>query len=105
MLTGDTVYPGRLYVRDTAAFAASVHRLADFARAHPVTYLLGAHIEQSRTPFLDYPVGTVSQPDEHALELVPAQLFELDGAVQAMRGRFTRTPLRDFTIWPVPEQR
>ena len=105
LLTGDTFYPGRLYVRDTAAFAASVHRLADFARAHPVTYLLGAHIEQSRTPFLDYPVGTVNQPDEHALEFVPAQLFELDGAVQAMRGRFTRTPLRDLTIWPLPEQR
>jgi glyoxylase-like metal-dependent hydrolase (beta-lactamase superfamily II) len=102
LLTGDTFYPGRLYVRDTAAFAASVHRLTDFARTHPIIHLLGAHVEQTRTPFRDYPVGTVDQPDEHVLELTPAQLLELDAAVQAMRGRIVRTPLRDVTVWPVP---
>ena len=100
LLTGDTFYPGRLYVRDTAAFATSVARLADFARHHPITHILGTHIEQQRTPFRDYPVGTVDQPDEHGLDLTTAQLFELDSAVQTMRGRLTRTLLRDVTIWP-----
>jgi hypothetical protein len=32
--------------------------------------------------------------------LTPAQLFELDSAVQSMRGRFRRAALRDLTIWP-----
>lgn len=100
LLTGDTYYPGRLYVRDTAAFARSIVRLADFARSHPVTMMLGAHIEQSATPFVDYPVGTVDQPAEHALPLGGAQLFELESAVLAMRGKFARTPLRDVTVWP-----
>lgn len=101
MLTGDTFYPGRLYVRDTAAFAASIDRLTAFAKRHEVTHFLGAHIEQMRTPYRDYPVGTVDQPEEHALSLDRAGLLELDSAVTAMRGRFVRTPLRDVTIWPV----
>ena len=100
MLTGDTFYPGRLYVRDTAAYAASIDRLARFVRTHRVTHMLGAHVEQSKTPYVDYPVGTKDQPNEHGLDLTPAQLFELDSAVQSMRGRFRRLPLRDVTIWP-----
>lgn len=101
LLTGDTFYPGRLYVRDTAAFARSVDRLAQFARSHRVTHFLGAHIENSRTPYRDYPVGTVDQPEEHGLDLDRAQLMELDSVVRAMRGRMTRTALRDLTIWPL----
>jgi glyoxylase-like metal-dependent hydrolase (beta-lactamase superfamily II) len=100
MLTGDTFYPGRLYVRDTAAFAVSIDRLARFVRSHDVRHLLGAHVEQSKTPYVDYPVGTKDQPNEHGLDLTPAQLFELDSAVQTMRGRFRRVLLRAVTIWP-----
>jgi hydroxyacylglutathione hydrolase len=100
LLTGDTFYPGRLYVRDTAAFANSIARLADFARRHPIAHILGTHIENTSTPYRDYPVGTVDQPEEHGLDLTPAQLFELDSVVHAMRGRMTRTVLRDVTVWP-----
>ena len=102
LLTGDTFYPGRLYVRDTAAFARSIARLADFTRRHPVTVMLGAHIEQTTTPFVDYPQGTVDQPAEHGLALGSAQLFELDSTVRTLRGRFVRTALRDVTVWPLP---
>jgi len=100
MLTGDTFYPGRLYVRDTAAFARSINRLARFVRGHHVTHMLGAHVEQTSTPSVDYPIGTKDQPNEHRLDLAPAQFFELDSAVQSMRGRFRRLALRDVTIWP-----
>ena len=101
LLTGDTFYPGRLYVRDTAAYAASIHRLAQFVRRHPIVHLLGAHIENTRTSFQDYSEGTVDQPDEHVLELGRAQLVALDSVVQARRGRFSRTVLRDLTVWPL----
>lgn len=100
LLTGDTFYPGRLYVRDTAAFARSIDRLARFVRGHRVTHMFGAHVEQTSTPFVDYPVGTKDQPSEHGLDLAPHQLFELDSAVQSMRGKFRRVALRDVTIWP-----
>ena len=101
LLTGDTFYPGRLYVRDTAAFAASTARLVTFTASRPVSAILGTHIEQARTPFTDYPVGTRDQPDEDRLELSRAELVTLDSAARAMRGHFVRTRLPRFTIWPL----
>ena len=101
LLTGDTFYPGRLYVRDTAAFATSIDRLTEFSRTHRVTHMLGAHVENTSTPSIDYPVGTVDQPAEHALSLGRSELVTLDSVVRTMRGRMTRTVLRDVTIWPV----
>ena len=100
LLTGDTFYPGRLYVRDTAAFATSVHRLAQFSRLHRVSHLLGTHIENTDVPGRDYVVGTVDQPHEHALALTVANLLTLDSAMTSMRGRVVRTVFPDFTIWP-----
>jgi hypothetical protein len=101
LLTGDTFYPGRLYVGDTAAFAASTARLVAFTAARPVSAILGTHIEQTRTPFTDYPVETQDQPDEDRLELSRDELVRLDSAVRTMRGRFARTRLPRFTIWPL----
>jgi hydroxyacylglutathione hydrolase len=104
LLTGDTLYPGRLYVRDGPAFSASIERLVAFTRDKPVAHILGAHIENSRTPYLDYPEGTKYQPDEHALELGRAHLLELNNALTEMRGTIVRRVFRDFTVWPVLPQ-
>jgi glyoxylase-like metal-dependent hydrolase (beta-lactamase superfamily II) len=100
LFTGDTLYPGRLYVADGPAYVRSIQRLVDFTNGKIVTHLLGNHIEETRTPFLDYPIGTVCQPDEHALELGRAQLLELNDALQKMNGKIVRMAMRDFTIWP-----
>ena len=100
LLTGDTMYPGRLYVSDADAFTRSVRRLTDFASARTVSHVLGAHVEQTRTPYLDYPVGTKFQPDEHALELASGQLLELNLALAQMEGHVVRRTFRDFTVWP-----
>ena len=100
LLTGDTFYPGRLYVRDTVAFALSVRRLLAFATSRPVRALLGTHIENTDVPGVDYVIGTVDQPREHALALTVAHLRSLDSAITTMRGRFVRTVLPDVTIWP-----
>jgi glyoxylase-like metal-dependent hydrolase (beta-lactamase superfamily II) len=100
LLAGDTLYPGRLYVADFPVFAASIQRLVDFTRDKPVAHILGCHIEQSSTPFLDYPVGTKYQPEEHVLELSRAHLLELNDAVQRLKMEPARYATRDFTIWP-----
>ena len=105
LLTGDTLYPGRLYVRDGPAFTASVQRLVAFTHDKPVAHILGAHIENTRTPYLDYPEGTTHQPDEHALELGRAHLLELNEALTGMRGTIVRRGYRDFTVWPLAPQR
>jgi glyoxylase-like metal-dependent hydrolase (beta-lactamase superfamily II) len=100
LFTGDSLYPGRLYVEDAPAFARSIQRLVDFTRGKIVTHVLGNHIEQTRTAYLDYPIGTVYQPDEHQLELGRAHLLELSQALQDLHGGIERIAFRDFTIWP-----
>ena len=100
LLTGDTLYPGRLYVSDAPAFVASIQRLVDFTKDKPVAHILGTHIEESNTPFLDYPIGTKYQPEEHVLQLSHAHLIEMNEALKSMNGHVVRYALRDFTIWP-----
>jgi hydroxyacylglutathione hydrolase len=102
LLTGDSLYPGRRHVSETdfPAFAASAHRLADFVRAHPVAHVLGTHIEQARTPFLDYPRGTAYQPDEHSLDLARAHVLELNDAFIGMHGKLQKVALPEFTVAP-----
>ena len=100
LLTGDTMYPGRLYVADAAAFTKSARRLVDFTRDLRIAHVLGAHIEQARTPFLDYTIGTRFQPDEHVLELSRGHLLELNDALEHMGSALVRRSMADFTIWP-----
>ncbi len=99
LLTGDSVYPGRVYVNgDPAIFATSHQRLVDFAMAHSVTWVLGTHIEQTRTPYVDYVVGTVYQPDEHPLELGVGVLLEMNEALKAMGDTFHAVRLGEISI-------
>lgn len=100
LLTGDHLYPGRLYVSDFPAYLASTRRLVEFTETRPVAHILGCHIEQSSTPFVDYPVGTVYQPHEHSLELGRANLLELMAGLEAMKDQPKKRALRDITIVP-----
>jgi hydroxyacylglutathione hydrolase len=102
LITGDTVYPGRLYVRDFPAFTASLDRLVDFARARPVTHVLGCHIEMSRSPGRDYPVGATYQPDEAALPMTVNQLTAVRDAARSVAGRRGAHAFGDFTIVVLP---
>jgi hydroxyacylglutathione hydrolase len=104
LLAGDSLYPGRLYVHDFPAFRASIQRLVDFTQDKLVAHILGCHIEESKTPFLDYPIGTKYQPEEHVLELSHAHLIELNETLKAMAGRPVRSAMRDFTVWPRPPE-
>ena len=98
--TGDHLYPGRLYVSDFPAYLASTRRLVEFTASRPVAHVVGCHIEQSATPFVDYPVGTTYQPNEHGPTLGRGHLLELLAGLEAMNGKPVRALFRDFTIWP-----
>ena len=100
LLTGDSLYPGRLYVSDFPNFVSSTQRLVDFTQGKIVAHILGTHIEQAATPYKDYVVGTQYQPDEHPLALSRGHLLELNEALQVMGGRPVRMAMRDFTVWP-----
>jgi len=98
LLTGDTVYPGRLYVRDWPAFAATIDRLVDFCATRPVSHILGCHIEMSGTPGQDYMLGQMYQPDEPPLQLEPADLTVLREATATIGGRPGRHAYPKFIV-------
>ena len=87
LLTGDTVYPGRLYIQDWSAFVRTIDRLLGFCAARPVTHVLGCHIEMSREPGVDYPIFTTYQPDEPPLQMTVDQLREIRRAIDEAGGR------------------
>jgi hydroxyacylglutathione hydrolase len=101
LFTGDTVYPGRLYVFDWPAFVRSIDRLADWCAHRPVTYLLGCHIEMSTTPGADYPVGWSYQPDEPPLELTTDHLKQIQSTLRAHDLQPGRYVLPQMIITPV----
>jgi hydroxyacylglutathione hydrolase len=101
LFTGDTVYPGRLYVFDWAAFTRSIDRLADWCARRPVTHLLGCHIEMTTTPGVDYPVGWTYQPDETPLELTPGHLTQIQSTLRANGGQPGRYVLPEMIVTPV----
>lgn len=105
VLTGDNLYPGRLYVRDFAIYKTSTERLIAFLQGKPVAHILGNHIEQTSTPFKDFPIGSIYHPNEHVLELTFGTLLELENGLASMQDSPHRLAARDFTIWPLdPKQ-
>ncbi|MEU6347597.1 MBL fold metallo-hydrolase [Streptomyces sp. NPDC046977] len=98
LLTGDTVYPGRLYIADWAAFVRTVDRLIAFAADRPVSHVLGCHIEMSREPGVDYPIRTTYQPDEPPLEMTVGQLHEIRRAIDEIGERRGNHPYPGFVI-------
>lgn len=98
--TGDHLYPGRLYISDFPAYLASTRRLVQFTEGKQIAHIVGCHIEQSATPFVDYPIGTQYQPQEHSLTLSRGHLLELLAGLESMRDKPVKLALRDFTISP-----
>ncbi|HEY3906886.1 MAG TPA: MBL fold metallo-hydrolase [Streptosporangiaceae bacterium] len=101
LLTGDTFLPGRLYAPDYPEFVASMDRMVDFASARLVTHVMGCHIEMSRRPGRDYPIGTRYQPDEVPIQMTVEQLVAArDAATASTRPGVHK--FNDFIIYNGP---
>lgn len=102
LFTGDTLYPGLLFINDWATYRTSVARLAQFVASHPIAHVLGAHIEMTATAKQVYPYGTTYQPNEHALPLTAAHVMELDAALSQLGATPPANPVArdDFVIDP-----
>lgn len=100
LFTGDTLYPGQIYVRDWDQYRDSIIRLSDFAQNHTVKAVLGAHIEMTSTPGVMYAIGTTYQPEEDMLPLSPQDVHMLADQLKAQQdskelkfARFIVTPM------------
>lgn len=98
LLTGDTLYPGRLYVEDWDAYSATVDRLLALSAEREVTHVLGCHVEMSTTAGVDYPRGSVHQPDEAPLAMTPRHLRTLREALDAVGGAPGTHRFDDFVV-------
>jgi glyoxylase-like metal-dependent hydrolase (beta-lactamase superfamily II) len=102
LLTGDTVYPGRLYARDFTAFTATLDTLVAFAESRTVTHVLGCHIEMTRRPGRDFPFGATYQPNEAPLQMTVTQLTAVRDAAASVAGRPGVHKFDDFIIFNGP---
>lgn len=105
LLSGDTLYPGRLYIpiNFMADNRASIDRLAAFASKHPIRAALGAHIEMTSTAGQDYGHEAPTHPGEHRLELPASLIGELRAGLKArLDAADTRQVHDHFIIVTVP---
>ena len=101
LLTNDTLYPGRLYVRDFQAFRASVGRLVSFVTDREVSWVMGSHIEMTNEAGADFKLAAPTHPKERRLQLSRNHLFELWEATQAMGDTPVEDIHDDFIVVPV----
>jgi len=102
LLTGDTVLPGRLYAFDYPAFLDSLDRMVEFAQNRDVRHVMGCHIEMTRQPGRDYPLGCTYQPDEPPLQMTVEQLVAVRHAAHSVAGKRGRHVFDDFLIFNRP---
>jgi hydroxyacylglutathione hydrolase len=104
LLTGDALYPGRLYCTadNFDAYRRSIDRVVDFTKTKQVSWILGNHIEMTRKKRRDYPMQAASHPNEHALELPYSRLLELQSALHHMGDRPELDLHDDFIFYPFP---
>lgn len=81
LMTGDTIYPGAIYVKHWQEYTRSIERLFQFSQQHEISAILGAHIEMSNESGKYYPIGTTYQPNEASLSLSVNDLAKLNTAL------------------------
>ena len=75
LYTGDMFYRGRCYITYWEPWFDSMKRLIEFVDTHPVTHVMGCHVEISKDDE-DYPYGLAYQPNEAPVEMTVQQLRE-----------------------------
>ena len=105
LLTGDNVLPGRIYAFDFPAYLESMERTVAFASARDVTHVMGCHIEMTRRPGHDYPLGCSYQPDEPPLQMTVSQLIAVRDAARSVKDKPGAHRFDDFLIMNGPYRR
>lgn len=101
LLTGDTFYPGRLYVDDWSSFKTSIDRLVEFSKNHEIKYILGNHIEMTTTDGVDYAMGSTYHPEEQKLPLSVEDLQSLQLSLNNLGDKPSKQVHKNFIIYPI----
>lgn len=103
LLTGDSLYPGRLYFKQEnfSEYKTSVKRLTDFADSTVVKWILGTHIEMTKQAGVDYPFETAKHLNERKLELNTDHLKQLNQGLSDLVVPVKKTVFADFILYPL----
>lgn len=101
ILTGDSFYPGRLYIKNWLSYKSSMNRLEKLANQKSSSMFLGTHIEMSTESGRDYPIGTTYHPEEASLVLNLDDLLELNEQLQKIGETPAKKHLDKIIIYPV----
>jgi glyoxylase-like metal-dependent hydrolase (beta-lactamase superfamily II) len=118
LFTGNTLYPGRLVIRDFPRYLNSLETLVQFSSTNNIRWIMGGRIEMSAEPGLDFMLRSNYRPNERALQLTAAELKDAANIVRLINGREDIQIHDDFIVmhgvgrgaraygWPVyiPEQ-
>lgn len=118
LLTGNSLYAGRLVIRDFEVYRASLRRLLELKATQPIEWVMGGRIEMTAHPGMDYRLRANYRPLEHTLQLPAAALNDAYQIVQLINAREDIRIHDDFIVmhgvgrgardygWPVyiPEQ-
>jgi glyoxylase-like metal-dependent hydrolase (beta-lactamase superfamily II) len=104
LLSGDSLYPGRLYVPSNMFmdFRASIDRVVAFTKQRRVSHILGAHIEMTDVAGKDFVLGSQQHPHERVLQLPYSDLLSLQASLKAMGETVVRHVHDDFIVFPRP---
>ncbi len=104
LLMGDELYPGRLYValEQFGTYRKTIERIVEFSKPRGVSWILGNHIEMTRTAGKDYAIHAPNHPDEQRLELPYARLLELNTSLEKMSQGPQLDIHADFIFYPLP---
>jgi len=86
--SGDFLMPGRLLIDNAGADLASADRVAAFVKDHPISYVLGGHIEMNSAGRL-FSWQSQYHPQERALQMSKDDLAALPAALRDFNGFYT----------------
>jgi hydroxyacylglutathione hydrolase len=91
LFSGDFLLPGRLVIDAPDAYYRSALRMVAFIQTHPLTYVLGGHIELNAAGEA-FAMGSHYHPNEHRLDLSKEDLLALPRAFKDFNGFYARHP-------------
>jgi glyoxylase-like metal-dependent hydrolase (beta-lactamase superfamily II) len=101
LFTGDTVYPGRIYVEDSPAFVDSLERLVALAAERGVQHVIGCHIELAADG-REFPFRTRYQPGEPPIHQPVDVLTRMLDVARSLDGRRALHRGEGFVVVDLP---
>lgn len=98
LFTGDLIFPGKIDISNDKDYLASLIKLKQYSRAHPVKWLMGGHVEMQFVPGKVYPRFATYKPYERLLQMEPELLDDAIVSAAEVLGKELALVRPDFVL-------